>query len=129
IEFDESARRAYEEYEKRIEAGMAMELARANLPMSMYTEAIWKIDLRNLFNFLMLRLDGHAQLEIRDYAKEMAKIAKAVAPIAYEAFEDYVLNAVSFSKQELEALGLILKHSADIHTCESKLSKRELKQF
>ena len=95
---------AYENYGKLIEDGIARELARINLPLSLYTQWYWQIDLNNLFHFLKLRLDYHAQWEIRQYGKAMAEITKAVAPLAYKAFETHVLNAISFSGKELEAL-------------------------
>lgn len=94
----------YGNYTEMIEADVARELARINLPLSLYTEWYWQIDLHNLFHFLALRMEAHAQYEIRAFAEAMAKCAKAVAPLAYEAFEEYVLNARSFSRSELEAL-------------------------
>lgn len=97
-----------EEYEFRSAVaeggGVARELARINLPLSAFTRWYWKIDLRNLFNFLKLRLDPHAQMEIRVYAEAMAEIVKQVCPLAYEAFEDYHLHAMTFSRQELVVL-------------------------
>lgn len=97
-------RAAYAQYEAYLEAGLARELARANLPLSLYTEWYWQIDLHNLFHFLRLRLDPHAQYEIRVYAEAMAKCAKAVAPLAYEAFEEHILGSVTFSRSEAAAL-------------------------
>src|SRR3989344_8670183 len=86
-ELQEHARRVYD---RRIELSVAREQARKDLPLSTYTEAYWKIDLHNLFHFLSLRMDSHAQKEIREYATVMGnEIVKRVAPIAYEAFEDY----------------------------------------
>ena len=95
---------AYETYEKLIEDNIARELARINLPLSLYTEWYWQIDLHNLFHFLELRLDWHAQKEIRAYAEAMAPIAKAVAPMAYEAFEEYVLYAAHLSRSQVTML-------------------------
>jgi thymidylate synthase (FAD) len=95
---------SYEEYERLIEAGLARELARIGLPLSLYTEWYWKIDLHNLFHFLRLRMDPHAQQEIRQYANIMADMVKIVCPMAYEAFMDYSFNALSFSGPELKAL-------------------------
>ena len=94
----------YKSYEGLLEKNVARELARANLPNSLYTEWYWQMDLHNLFHFLRLRMDPHAQYEIRVYAEAMAKCAKAVAPIAYEAFEEHILGSVSFSRAECEAL-------------------------
>jgi thymidylate synthase (FAD) len=98
----------YAHYTGMIDQGLAREIARANLPLSLYTEWYWQIDLHNLFRFLMLRLDHHAQYEIRVYAEAMAKCAQAVAPCAYEAFEDHILGSVRFSKSECAALGSLI---------------------
>jgi len=100
---------AYKEYKRLIEDGLARELARINLPVSTYTEWYWNIDLHNLFHFLGLRMDAHAQKEIRDYANVMAEITQKVAPLAYEAFEDYRKNAITFSVQDLQMLSGIIK--------------------
>lgn len=99
----------YANYSGRIDKGIAKELARVNLPLSLYTEWYWKIDLHNLFHFFGLRMDKHAQYEIREYADTMFDITKKVAPIACKAFEDYKLNALRFSAQELELIGKHLK--------------------
>lgn len=98
----------YAHYESMIEKGLAREIARNNLPLSLYTEWYWQCDLHNLFHFLALRMDSHAQYEIRVYAEAMAKCAKAVAPMAYEAFEEHKLHAVKFSRSELAALAAML---------------------
>jgi thymidylate synthase (FAD) len=97
-------REIYGHYEKMLEEDVARELARVNLPLSLYTEWYWQIDLHNLFHFLKLRTDAHAQYEIRVYGEAMAQSAKAVAPMAYEAFEEYSRHARTFSREELEAL-------------------------
>ncbi|MBO8130070.1 MAG: FAD-dependent thymidylate synthase [Candidatus Marinimicrobia bacterium] len=104
----EGQKRAYEDYNKMIDDNIARELARINLPLSLYTQWYWQIDLHNLFHFLELRLDYHAQYEIREYARVIAEITKIVAPISYEAFERHVLNAIKFSGEELKALKKIL---------------------
>jgi thymidylate synthase (FAD) len=94
----------YGDYEVMLEDGIARELARINLPLSLYTEMYWQIDLNNLFHFLRLRMDWHAQYEIRVYGDTMAQITKAVAPMAYAAFEEHLLHGRNFSKTELELL-------------------------
>jgi len=94
----------YNTYNEMLEDDIARELARINLPLSMYTQWYWNIDLHNLFHFLKLRLDYHAQWEIQEYGKVMAEITKAVAPMAYQAFENHIVNAVKFSGDELAAL-------------------------
>ncbi|MFQ5584307.1 MAG: FAD-dependent thymidylate synthase, partial [Calditrichia bacterium] len=90
------------EYEARLEAGIAREQARKDLPLSTYTEAYWKIDLHNLLHFLALRMDEHAQYEIRCYAKIIGEeILAKWCPITWEAFLDYRMNSVPFSGLEL----------------------------
>jgi thymidylate synthase (FAD) len=99
---DQSA--TYGRYEDLLEDGIARELARINLPLSLYTEMYWQIDLNNLFHFLRLRMDWHAQYEIRAYGDAMATLVRAVAPLAYDAFEEHVLGARTFSAGELRVL-------------------------
>jgi thymidylate synthase (FAD) len=122
---------AYAAYNEFLEADIARELARINLPLSMYTEWYWKIDLHNLFHFLHLRLDRHAQEEIRVYAEVMAGMVKTVCPMAYEAFEDYRLNSVSLSQPELNALQEHLRGFAPAleQLTATGLSKREATEF
>src|SRR5690606_32782855 len=96
--------RAYDEYESLLEDDVARELARINLPLSLYTEMYWQIDLNNLFHFLRLRLDWHAQYEIRAYGDAVASVVKAVCPLAYQAFEEHVLHGRSFSRTEIAAI-------------------------
>ncbi len=95
---------AYAAYEKHLEAGVARETARMALPQNVYTEWYWKCDLHNVFRFLRLRLDAHAQKEIRDYAEAMFALMKPIAPVACEAFEDYQLGGVQLTRLEVEAL-------------------------
>lgn len=94
----------YDAYEGLLEDGIARELARINLPLSLYTEMYWQIDLSNLFHFLRLRLDWHAQYEIRAYGDAIARCVQAVAPLAFEAFDEHVLHAETLSRSELEAV-------------------------
>jgi thymidylate synthase (FAD) len=105
---EDEQRAIYARYQALIERGVARELARANLPLSLYTEWYWQIDLHNLFHFLRLRMDEHAQYEIRVYAEAMATCARAVAPLAWGAFEEHVLGSVRFSRSECEALAALL---------------------
>ncbi len=96
---------AREIYQERLQLGVAREQARKDLPLSTYTEAYWKIDLHNLLNFLALRMDTHAQLEIRSYANVIGnEIVSKWCPIAWEAFKDYRMNAMSFTSLELQIL-------------------------
>ncbi|MBI3605924.1 MAG: FAD-dependent thymidylate synthase [Nitrospirae bacterium] len=98
----------YANYEEMIKDDVARELARINLPLSLYTQWYWQIDLHNLFHFLRLRMDHHAQKEIQVYGEVMAMMAKAVAPMAYEAFEEHILYGVRFSRGEVTAIREIL---------------------
>jgi len=100
---------AYDDYQKMLADDIARELARINLPLSLYTQWYWQIDLHNLFHFLELRMDEHAQWEIRQYANVIADITRAVAPLAFRAFETHVVNAVRFSGSEIQALAANLR--------------------
>jgi thymidylate synthase (FAD) len=97
----------WEDYGWLAETGLANELARLNLPLAAYTEWYWKIDLHNFFHFCGLRLHEHAQWEIRQYAMKMFELAWCVAPMAFKAFEEHRLYAVTFSRTEMEALKMI----------------------
>lgn len=92
---------AREAYQRRIELGVAREQARKDLPLSTYTEAYWKADLHNLLHFLELRMDSHAQWEIRQYAETIGRqIVAPLFPLVWEAFEDYDLAALQLSRLE-----------------------------
>lgn len=88
--------------------GVSRELARIELPLSTYTTWTWKCDLHNLLHFLSLRMDPHAQYEIRVYAEEIWRLVVGWVPVIAEAFTDYRLEAQSFSKQELQVLRRML---------------------
>jgi thymidylate synthase (FAD) len=104
-------------YEERINNDVAREQARKDLPLSTYTEAYWKIDLHNLFHFLALRMDTHAQLEIRKYAEIIGnEIVSKWCPIAWEAFKTYQLNSINLSEIEI----LVLKYLIDNKSDEAK---------
>jgi thymidylate synthase (FAD) len=104
LDYLDGIERGYEKYEQFLQKGVAREIARIALPASVYTEWYWKIDLHNLFHFLSLRMDEHAQQEIRDYATAMFELIRPIVPIAAEAFLDYNLGAVHLSRLEAEAL-------------------------
>ncbi len=126
-----SQKNAYDRYMEFVDTGLARELARINLPLSLYTEWYWKIDLHNLFHFLRLRMDPHAQQEIREYAIIMGDMVKTVCPMAYEAFMDYSVNAAYFSANELCILKDKLaecEYSLE-ELVEKGLSKREASEF
>ncbi|MDR0555324.1 MAG: FAD-dependent thymidylate synthase [Treponema sp.] len=97
-------RDAYAAYSSFIERGIARELARINLPLSLYTEWYWQIDLHNLFHFLSLRLDAHAQKEIRLYAETLLALARKAAPRCCDSFDRHILGGVTFSRDEAAEL-------------------------
>jgi thymidylate synthase (FAD) len=122
----------FNDYTNLLDTGLARELARINLPLSTYTEWYWKIDLHNLFHFLRLRLDVHAQYEIRVYGEVMAQIVKQIVPLAYEAFEDYILNKLVFSAPESKVLKKMLNENVMYDKDELKLiglSAGEVSEF
>jgi thymidylate synthase (FAD) len=101
--FQESAERMYQE---RLELGVAREQARKDLPLSTYTEAYWKCDLHNLLHFLALRMDAHAQLEIRQFATTIGeKVVQPLFPIVWEAFQDYRMQAMMLTRLEIGVIG------------------------
>ena len=100
----EKAEALYQEYLGLTERGVARELARAALPVSVYTEWYWKCDLHNILRFLSLRMDPHAQLEIREYANAMHDLIAPIVPITMEAWRDYELESVRLTRLEVEAI-------------------------
>lgn len=94
----------YGDYERLLEKGVSRELARIGLPLSVYTEWYWKCDLHNIFHFLSLRMDSHAQQEIRDFATAMFALIQPIVPIASEAFLDYNFEAMHLTRLEIEAI-------------------------
>ncbi len=113
--------------------GMARELARMVLPTNIYTEWYWKVDLHNLLHFLSLRADPHAQKEIRVYAEAICDIVRVWCPAAFEAFEDYVLGAETFSRMEMEQLADLVAGTfpSDLKPAlqKSGMSDREQREF
>jgi thymidylate synthase (FAD) len=123
---------AYQHYEEMLsqegQLGLARELARMNLPMNIYTQWYWKVDLHNLFHFLRLRADPHAQYEIRAYAEAIGGVVRDWVPLAWAAFEDYRLNAVTFSGKGMAALRCMLAGET-VTQEESGMSKGEWREF
>ncbi|MFN7144477.1 MAG: FAD-dependent thymidylate synthase [Myxococcota bacterium] len=119
------AEQSYDTYETLLEEHhLARELARMNLGVNYYTQWYWKVDLHNLLHFLSLRIDPHAQYEIRVYGEAIAGLVKAWVPLAYEAFEDYRVGAVTFSRQMLAVVKRMIAGEA-VTMEQSGLSKRE----
>jgi thymidylate synthase (FAD) len=108
--------------------GISRELARMNLTLNYYTEWYWKTNLHNLFHFLALRADSHAQYEIRVYAEAILNIVKEWVPFAYEAFEEYRMHSASFSRSGLKALKRMLG-GEQVTEESSGMTKREWKEF
>ena len=122
-EFIEGQQKAYEVYKDMVEKGIAREIARINLPLALYTEFYWQMDLHNLFHFLKLRLDSHAQYEIRLYAEKILEIIKTVCPMAVSSFENTMEKAVSFNGEEMEALRKVLNGEENPIQDEKKLKR------
>ncbi len=124
--------RSYKSYEKMLskenKKGLARELARMNLPTNIYTQWYWKTDLHNLFNFIRLRNDLHAQYEIRVYAEKIAELVKKWVPFAFEAFEQYQLNSSHLSSNGLSCIKRLMKGEA-VSQDNSGMGKREWKEF
>ena len=124
--------RAYDHYEAMIsqdgQEGLARELARMNLPANIYTQWYWKVDLHNLFHFLRLRADSHAQYEIRVYAEEICKLVADWVPFAYKAFEDYRMGGETLSAAALDCVRRMLK-GEDVTQENSGMSAREWREL
>ena len=136
----EDAVRAFDHYEAMLNEdesaethdpdgqGLARELARMNLPLSTYTQWYWKCDLHNLFHFLALRADSHAQYEIRAYADAMLDMVRRWVPLAYQAFSDYRMGAADLSAPALAVVRRMLAGEA-VEQKESGLSPREWREL
>ncbi len=110
-ELQEQSKRVYQE---RLDAGVAREQARKDLPLSTYTEAYWKVDLHNLLHFLALRMDSHAQQEIRDYATTIGEqIVRPLFPVVWEAFQDYRVGGMFLTRLDTEVLARLMAHARE----------------
>lgn len=109
--------------------GVSRELARIVVPVANYTECYWKCDLHNFFHFSRLRMDSHAQREIRDYAVAMYELVKPHFPLAAEAFEDYRFNAKTLSRMDLAAIRDMLNGTFVANHEHYGMSKREYTEF
>ncbi|CAM8644997.1 THY1 Predicted alternative thymidylate synthase [Paracoccaceae bacterium] len=126
------AAQCYDNYESMLsqdgQQGLARELARMNLPMNIYTQWYWKVDLHNLFHFLRLRADAHAQYEIRVYAEAIAACVRDWVPLAFAAFEDYRMGGATLSAKAISVLKRQLKGET-VTQEESGMSKGEWREF
>jgi len=129
--------RAYDHYEEMLsedgaadadKLGLARELARMNLPANIYTQWYWKVDLHNLFHFLRLRADAHAQMEIRVYAEAIAAVVADWVPAAYGAFEDYRMGGVTLSAKAIECVRRMVQ-GEQVTQETSGMSKGEWREF
>ncbi|MCA8998801.1 MAG: FAD-dependent thymidylate synthase, partial [Planctomycetaceae bacterium] len=110
-EFQASARALYQ---ARLDRGVAREQARKDLPLCTYTEAYWKIDLHNLLHFLALRMDSHAQWEIRQYATTIGEqIVKPLFPVVWEAFQDYRMQAMMLTRLDAGVIQRLQEYAAE----------------
>ncbi len=128
----DDATRCYDHYEQMMgqegQQGLARELARMNLPANVYTQWYWKVDLHNLFHFLRLRADPHAQYEIRAYADAILKVVADWVPMAYAAFKDHRLESAAVSGKGLAVLKRMLKGEA-VTAETSQMSAREWREL
>ena len=126
------AARCYDHYEEMIgqegQQGLARELARMNLPANIYTQWYWKVDLHNLFHFLRLRADAHAQYEIRVYAEAICKVVADWVPAAYGAFEDYRMGGATLSSKAIDCVKRMLQ-GEEVTQETSGMSKGEWREF
>lgn len=104
LEYLDRAEALYKDYQKLTDAGVSRELARMGLPVNVYTEWYWKCDLHNVLRFLSLRMDSHAQLEIREFATAMHDLIAPIVPLTMEAWRDYEFEAMHLTRLEIEAL-------------------------
>lgn len=104
-------RSAYATYDALINNDVSREIARGTLPLNVYTEFVWKMDLHNLLHFLQLRLDPHAQYECRVYAEALWEMVQDLFPMCAEAFDDYRLNSYTCSRFEVDLLTYLLSHN------------------
>lgn len=121
IDMKDHLDKSFEVYEHLLEDGCCREQARGNLPQSTYTEFYWKINLHNLMHYLQLRMDSHAQQEIRAYAEAIFNLVEPLVPITMKAFVDFRVNAIQLSGPEIESI----KHGTPI---ESPGERREFEE-
>lgn len=110
FEMGKHSENCYAYYEHLLDCEVAREVARLALPQNIYVKLFWQIDLHNLFHFLTLRMDNHAQYETEQYAQVIAQAASFVAPNSYESWENHVYESVTFSRDELDLLRTYLNN-------------------
>ena len=120
---------AFKVYEELLEKGVCREQARGVLPQSTYTSFVWKMDLHNLMHFLQLRMDHHAQKEIREYATAIYELIQPLVPLSMEAFLDFRVNAMQLTGPEIEALstGKVIESPGERREFEEKLTRLKIR--
>jgi len=124
--------KSYDTYQELLNMDLSRELARTVTSVGMFTELYWKCDLHNFLHMLKLRTDVHAQQEIRDVANAMYACITPFFPDTISAWEDYVLNAHTFSSHELRILADLINWREYTMYGVSKsagMSDRELVEF
>jgi thymidylate synthase (FAD) len=124
LNFLDRSEALYKDYTSLTNAGVSRELARMGLPVSVYTEWYWKCDLHNILRFLSLRMDKHAQLEIRVFAQAMHDLIAPIVPITMEAWRDYEFEALHLTRLEIDALAASLRAGGTLQAIASD-NKRE----
>jgi len=121
-------RDAFTTYEELLEQGCCREQSRGILPQSTYTEFYWKINLHNLLHYLQLRMDDHAQKEIREYANALFKLVQPLVPFTMEAFMDFRVNGMHLTAQEIEAIrtGIQIESPGERREFEEKLKRLKI---
>ncbi len=125
VEYLDHVEGLYKKYEDLIEKGVSRELARVGLPTSQFTQWYWKCDLHNILRFLKLRLDPHAQREIRDYAQAMHDLIAPIAPVTMEAWRDYHLESLRLTRLEIDAIADLAKGGAGELASDNKRENAE----
>jgi thymidylate synthase (FAD) len=134
--YDRCNKVTYEGYRELLDLGLARELARIPLGVGNYTECYWQINLHNFFHYSYLRRDSHAQKQIRDFADPMFELVERKLPIACEAFNDYIFEAETFSRMEMNIIRSFVTAAAagNLHMNEwvpagVDMSRREIDEF
>lgn len=119
---------AFELYNGLVEEDLSRELARIVLPLSTYTQMIWKMDLKNLLHFLRLRLDSHAQYEIRVYAEAIRTLIRPIVPHTLASFENHIINGTRFSEKEMRIIKFIIEQF-NVDSLLTELTPTEYREF
>jgi thymidylate synthase (FAD) len=114
---------AYARYESLYDESVPKEIARETLPLTLFTEFYWQMDLHNLLHFLELRMEEHAQKEIREYASIIYKVVESICPITIKYFTQYKLNSLTLGQEEIETLKVALTMPVFMDTFEEQYDR------